>query len=90
MSYQGQRSYNGGTARHGDQKSIYVPITGFFTNKSGNGLSVMVTDSVIANLGNIAAGDKLVFFTNDKAEKGKPNASLKLIKAADLTQPDKK
>jgi len=82
MGYEANR---GNTAVQGGAKpSIYVPITGLFQNKQGTGLSVMVTASVLANLGHISEGDKIVFFTNDKVEAGKPAAALKLIKAENL------
>jgi len=84
----GYETNRGNTAAKGgaQQTSIYVPITGLFTNKSGNGLSVMVTPSVLENLKQVALGDKIVFFQNEKVEAGKPAAAIKLIKEANLTQ----
>ena len=84
MGYQAQRGNTATQSQGGDKPSIYVPITGLFANKSGNGLSVMVTESVLANFKQVALGDKIVFFENDRKEAGKPAAAIKLIRSADL------
>ena len=84
MGYNANRGNTAAQApAHGEKKSIFVPITGLFKSESGKSLGVMVTQNVLDNLGQIAVGDKIVFFTN-QPEAGKPDAALRLIKASDL------